>query len=46
MRSNLSEVGFVIDHLMSDAVDRVDDILAGFIVLGLEWHRTMSIPSK
>lgn len=31
---------------MSDVVDRVDDILACCIVLGLKWHRTMSIPYK
>lgn len=44
--SNLSEVGFVIDHLMPDVVDRVDDILACCIVLRLKWHRTMSISYK
>ncbi len=42
--SHLSEVGFVIDHLMLDVVDRVDDILACRILLGQKWHRTMSVP--
>lgn len=44
--SNLSEVGLIVDHLMPDVVDRVDDILACPIVLGLKWHRTMSVPYK
>lgn len=43
-RSNLSKVGLVVGHLMSDVVDRVDDVLAGGVVLGLKWHRTMSVP--
>lgn len=42
--SNLSEVGFVVCHLMLYVADRVDDFLTGCILLGLEGHRTMSVP--
>lgn len=41
---DLTEVGFVIEHLVPDVVDRVDDFLACRVMLGLKWHWTMSIP--
>lgn len=31
---------------MMDVVDRVDDVLACCVLVGLKWHRSMSIPGK
>lgn len=42
--SNLSELRFVAEHLLPNAVGRVDDVLTGGILLGLKWHRTVSVP--
>lgn len=44
--SDLSELWFVAEHLLPNAVGRVDDVLTGGILLGLKWHRTVSVPRQ
>lgn len=41
--SDLSEVGFVVGHLLLDVADGADDVLTGGVMLGLKGHGTVSV---
>lgn len=45
-QSDLSEVGFVVGHLVLDAADGVDDVLTGGVMLGLEGHGAVSVSKR